>query len=124
MTRDGPGVDRDAPIARSMTRLVEDPCGRGLAKGPLSRALSLQSLVHPLLLELSLLIQRMLRLLLQGLLDLSLAQPGRRLARLRLFLGSLHPLGLILLGYVVGKQGLLRRSRDLALLLRRVLLGS
>ena len=80
-------------------------------------------LVHPLLLKLSLLVQRMLRLLLQRLLDLSLAHPGRRLSRLwlqRLF-HRVSTLGLVLLGDVVGEEDLLGAGGDLGLLLLLVL---
>ena len=76
-------------------------------------------LVHPLLLKLSLLVQRMLRLLLQRLLDLSLAHPGRRLSCLRLqrLFHRVSTLGLVLFGDVVGKEDLFRVDRDLGLLL-------
>ena len=123
MTRDRPSIDRDAAIASSVAGLVEDLGGGGLTEGPLSRAFSLQGLVHPLLLKLSLLVQRMLRLLLQRLLDLSLAHPGRRLSRLwlqRLF-HRVSTLGLVLLGDVVGEEDLLGAGGDLGLLLLLVL---
>ena len=80
-------------------------------------------LVHPLLLKLSLLVQRMLRLLLQRLLDLSLAHPGRRLSCLwlqRLF-HRVPTLGLVLLGDEVGEEDLLGAGGDLVLLLLLVL---
>ena len=123
MTRDRPSIDRDAAIAASMARLVEDSGRWGLTESSIPRALSLMRLVHPLLLKLSLLVQRMLRLLLQRLLDLSLAHPGRRLSRLwlqRLF-HRVSTLGLVLLGDVVGEEDLLGAGGDLGLLLLLVL---